>query len=245
MDAENTLYGVNWFAGYVNGEQVYASMIPGTHTFDYSGDYTVTIYLKAKDGYKFKFNEDGQYHEVETCVDGLSALHSTIEEMDGEEYMAVVMYFYTESPAYSITVEGGNAYDRGKTEIITSATEGAYVWAIADEAPEGQMFYYWEVVSGIDKIDESALKNPEFSFIVGSEDIVIRAVYGEAYVLGDANGDGEVKTADSLMAKRIAAGIDTPTELQEIALDVNGDGKINSADTNLISRFIAGIIIEF
>ena len=75
-------------------------------------------------------------------------------------------------------------------------------------------------------------------------------VCGEAeplpeYVLGDANGDGEVKTADSLMAKRIAAGIDTPTALQEKALDVNGDDKINSADTNLISRFIAGIIIEF
>ena len=64
-------------------------------------------------------------------------------------------------------------------------------------------------------------------------------------ILGDANGDGEVKTADSLIAKRIAAGIDTPTPEQEKALDVNGDGKINSADTNLISRFIAGIIIEF
>ena len=64
-------------------------------------------------------------------------------------------------------------------------------------------------------------------------------------ILGDANGDGEIKTADSLIAKRIAAGIDTPTPEQEKALDVNGDGKINSADTNLISRFIAGIIIEF
>ena len=73
------------------------------------------------------------------------------------------------------------------------------------------------------------------------------SVCGESspLVLGDANGDGEVKTADSLMAKRIAAGIDTPTALQEKALDVNGDEKINSADTNLISRFIAGIIIEF
>ena len=65
------------------------------------------------------------------------------------------------------------------------------------------------------------------------------------YILGDANGDGAVKAADSLMAKRIAAGIDTPTALQEKALDVNGDEKINSADTNLISRFIAGIILEF
>lgn len=64
-------------------------------------------------------------------------------------------------------------------------------------------------------------------------------------VLGDASGDGKVNAGDSLMAKRIAAGLANLTEYASYAIDVNCDTKINFTDTNLISRYIGGVIYEF
>lgn len=107
------------------------------------------------------------------------------------------------------------------------------------ESTDTKKFVGWYETDSSQIVTETTVKAEETTYKALFEEIEV------VIVLGDANGDGEVKTADSLLAKRIAAGIDTPTPVQEQALDVNGDGYINAADTNLISRFIAGIIIEF
>lgn len=104
-------------------------------------------------------------------------------------------------------------------------------------AQEGKIFLGWFDEDG----NKYYFQKPVY------EDMILKAIFIDAseIVLGDANGDGTVNGSDSLMAKRIAAGIDTPTPEQEASLDVNGDGKVNFTDTNLISRYIANVIIEF
>lgn len=63
--------------------------------------------------------------------------------------------------------------------------------------------------------------------------------------VGDIDNNKKINSADSLLAKRIAAGIDTPTEAMSYAADVNCDTRVNAADTNIISRYIGGVIFEF
>jgi hypothetical protein len=58
---------------------------------------------------------------------------------------------------------------------------------------------------------------------------------------GDANSDGVVSSNDAIMTLRIAAGLVTPTEGQEMALDMNDDGRISSNDAMLILRKAAGL----
>lgn len=59
-------------------------------------------------------------------------------------------------------------------------------------------------------------------------------------VYGDLNGDGEVKTADAVLAYAIANGKKTATEEQMTAADVSGDGEIKTADAVLIYAYANG-----
>ncbi|MBR1811639.1 MAG: dockerin type I repeat-containing protein [Clostridia bacterium] len=57
--------------------------------------------------------------------------------------------------------------------------------------------------------------------------------------LGDLNGDGKVNSADARIALRIAARLETASEIQKQVGDVNHDGRINSADARMILRVAA------
>ena len=69
-------------------------------------------------------------------------------------------------------------------------------------------------------------------------------VYGKKIaneiISGDFDGNGEVNAMDVNIAKRIAAGSVTPTEVQLLAGDLNGDGTVNGIDSNILARVIAG-----
>ena len=64
------------------------------------------------------------------------------------------------------------------------------------------------------------------------------------YIRGDINGDGDVDSADSILALKIATGEITPTWLQMQAGDINGDGVIDSADAILILRLAVGLPVN-
>ena len=63
--------------------------------------------------------------------------------------------------------------------------------------------------------------------------------------LGDANGDGEVDTADAVRILQRAADLLDQTELDMTAADVNGDGEVDTADAVLVLQKVAGLIDEF
>lgn len=63
-------------------------------------------------------------------------------------------------------------------------------------------------------------------------------------VLGDVNGDGEIKASDASLIQQYAVNISI-AGFDEKAADVNGDGKITAGDASLVLQYATGIITEF
>ena len=155
---------------------------PETAVFDFEEGkgqfYTVSFSLAAKDGYWFATNEEGGYI-LEGYVDGVAA---NLNYPDNHtKYLGVTMSFYTRD-SYSITVEGGNAYNPRQqgnepTETpITSAYPGDYLKVVADTV-EGKTFSHWEIVTGTIKIAEEELASETIWFAMAEEPVELRAVY--------------------------------------------------------------------
>lgn len=69
-------------------------------------------------------------------------------------------------------------------------------------------------------------------FEMGEEPVAIK---------GDVNGDGQINSADAILALRISAGMMETTEDQEWAADMNSDGAVRSNDAILILRKATGL----
>lgn len=68
-------------------------------------------------------------------------------------------------------------------------------------------------------------------------------IFGESpytvIVIGDADSNGKITASDARAALRIAARLDTPTEIQTMALDLDNNGKISPSEARKILRFAA------
>lgn len=65
------------------------------------------------------------------------------------------------------------------------------------------------------------------------------------YVMGDLDGDGKVTAADSRLALRFSAKLETPTATQYALADVDGDSQVTAADSRSILQFSARTITKF
>ncbi|MDR1629241.1 MAG: dockerin type I domain-containing protein [Oscillospiraceae bacterium] len=61
------------------------------------------------------------------------------------------------------------------------------------------------------------------------------------FLPGDVDGDGKVTAADSRLALRASAKLETLSAAQKKAADINGDGKITAEDSRLILKMSAGL----
>lgn len=62
-------------------------------------------------------------------------------------------------------------------------------------------------------------------------------------MLGDADGNGEVTTADAIAIMRFIAGYEVEISLGDA--DVNGDGVIDVGDSVLILQYVAGYNVSY
>ena len=62
-------------------------------------------------------------------------------------------------------------------------------------------------------------------------------------VIGDANGDGVVNMADSVLITRRLAGWNV--EVDSIAADMDGDGVVDTKDVIMINRKVSGWNLSF
>jgi len=177
--------GVSWWESIDQYSSV--KLDPETAVFEEGKAYHVNFCIEALEEYWFPVNEEGA-PTVQAFVNGTYASVAMYGE-DGSRTVSVSIEF-TVPKAYSITVEGGNAYDPrsnpsgaptgGDGDPIYSAYPGTYVKVVAD-IPAGYEFSHWEIVEGAFKIDEDSLKNSTFWFDMPDSDVVLRAVYVKAY----------------------------------------------------------------
>ena len=67
----------------------------------------------------------------------------------------------------------------------------------------------------------------------------------DTFLMGDANNNGSITSADASLVLQFAAHTATPTNYQFAISDVNGDAKVNSTDATLISKYAAHLISQF
>ena len=66
-----------------------------------------------------------------------------------------------------------------------------------------------------------------------------------SYILGDADGDGDVTIIDATWVQRALAGIEVSSDFNEAAADVDGDGDMTIIDVTYIQRYLAGIDVPY
>ena len=65
------------------------------------------------------------------------------------------------------------------------------------------------------------------------------------YILGDADGDGDVNAVDATLILRKLAAIPSGTDFDKLAADVDGDGEVTSIDATLLKRYIAHMRVDY
>jgi len=114
-------------------------------------------------------------------------------------------------------------------------TLGGHPAAVPTVTPEnGYHFAGWSSDGGNTK-----LSSEQVAATTVTADITYTAYYS-LYVMGDANGDGSVTTADALILTQYIKGKITLTAEQLQGLDMNGDGQWNEVDVKAILAICAG-----
>lgn len=73
----------------------------------------------------------------------------------------------------------------------------------------------------------------------------VEAAVPDAYIKGDADGDGEIAMSDVLLLRKNIAGISKLTEEQFLRADIDGDGYITMSDVLILRKIIAGISVKY
>lgn len=90
---------------------------------------------------------------------------------------------------------------------------------------------------------EVVVKNSKGEVLSANAQLSTGCIIDDAYsvsVLGDVNGDGEVKSTDYMAIKNAIMGAKELSDLEKKAADVNNDGNIKSTDYMKIKNYIMG-----
>lgn len=90
---------------------------------------------------------------------------------------------------------------------------------------------------------EVVVKNAKGEILNNDAKLSTGCVINDIYtvvVLGDVNGDGEVKSTDYMAIKNAIMGTKELSEIEKMAADVNNDGNIKSTDYMKIKNYIMG-----
>ena len=137
---------------------------------------------------------------------------------------------FDEAPADDNYGMPWNIEDWEQTNDSISNSDGSYSWSI----PDG----WWRVKcekDGYETVWSDWISVPPSRTDVS---IAMTPIAKPVIILGDANGDGVVNSADSSTILRRLAG--WSIAIDSVAADVNGDGVVDSKDAALISRKISG-----
>ena len=156
--------GISW------RERVWERYLAEGDVFDNAreGAYYAQISVLPNEGYTFAENVAVTINDSDSLI-GKVQFKRNMLSVDTKPLTADL----ADPTERAVTVEGGTATVYGET--VTTAPGGVTVHLIADPAPEGQVFSYWEVVG--DNIIVNA--TPSAYFLMPTEAVHVRAVYGQ------------------------------------------------------------------
>ena len=183
--------------------------------------------------------------------------------IDTIEIEGFVEPVWGENPFYNVTVpEGANytidytdwnwwdeAIDDGDMMVPSDAFDNAgYAYYQYFEILPNAGCVFAENVTVTINGETAFVENGGYSSSMGYYWLYTIDFYVEApetAIIGDADGDGEVTTADALLALRYIMGLAELDEEQLAQADVDGDGEVTMVDSLLIQRYAMGVISTF
>lgn len=136
------------------------------------------------------------------------------------------------------------------TEIGATGHPSYYAQSITCDPASGML--YWahlntSLDNGLYALDPDTAECTYLGKIgsAGMEIMGLYVVYDAqtepGFVLGDANGDGEVNVTDALLVLRASMDITELSEIAALAADVDADGAVTASDALRILRYSMGI----
>ena len=225
---------------------------------EYAGE-TISIAIRH-------YNCTDQFRINLDCVEVLGTNEEPAPEptvIDTIEIEGFVEPAWGEAPFFDVTVpEGANytidhtAWNRWEVESGDSDTmepsdtfdNEAYVYYQYFEIVPNEGCVFAESVTVTINGDTAFLANSGVSesmdyFWVYTIDFTVEAP--NQGIIGDTDGDGEVTTADALLALRYIMELEKIDEAQLALADVDGDGEVTMSDCLLIQRYAIGVIESF
>ena len=161
------LYKVNKAEWYKGADVVAENKMNQFSKFAEGQQYTVAVKFNVTGTGSYRFDSE----ETLAKINGQPA--TTFSVFDS--FISAKYTFSVEStpvPEYSVTLENGTLEDGNRSGTFEA---GETVKIIADDAPEGKVFYEWVVVSGNVSIGTDYLAKTTFE--MEDEDVVIKADY--------------------------------------------------------------------
>ncbi|MBE6586802.1 MAG: hypothetical protein E7647_00130 [Ruminococcaceae bacterium] len=219
----------------------------GTYSFISNGYIDTYAALIDRELYEYDYDDDGG-EGYNFCLQ--------LEMEAGEEYVFRTSYYepYTEGDTFTVKIIKSPAAEEMILceEGTVNASVGSFIEFIPEFLPAGseREEVYFRVS---DRSVIEVLMEDEYSctVIVNGEGVAtleaftdsglyasVTVVAGDAVILGDVNGDGDINAVDTNMLKRFIGG--TTTDIVVFNSDMNGDGSIDAIDSNLLKRLVAG-----
>jgi uncharacterized repeat protein (TIGR02543 family) len=180
-------------------------------------------------------NGDYMFAGWNTKADGTGANYAAYSSftIDGGN---VTLYAKWASATYTVKYDG-NGKTSGTVPVDSSTYSQGSVFGVKGNtenlAKSGYTFAGWNTKADGTGTDYAAAA----SFTMGTANVTL---YAKWLLLGDANGDGLVTSADALLLTQYLKGKLTLTEYQKLALDVNGDQVLDQSDVQAILAISVG-----
>ena len=192
---------------------------------------TVTVsYGSSK---QFTIAPSDGYHIIDVKIDGESkgALTShTFSDVKSDHTIDAIFAINT----YTITATAGDGGQITPSGAVTVNYGSSQQFVIAPF----ENYYIADVK--IDGKSKSILDSYKFDDVKTNH--TIEATFAIAYVKGDVDGDGEVKSKDAFMVLSFLVQLINLTNKQILAADIDGNGIINTKDVIMIMQKSVGLI---
>ena len=272
-DADYTIDSVEWYAYTPDKDLMEAGDLFDSEELAYCMNVTVILnegcdfeepiacLLDGSDEYVADFgcgiNDQGQqFAYITTC--SFTVKDPTIY-IDTIELTGFIAPEWGAAPSYEVTVpeDAGYMIDSSSWHWYNDDETGLMEDGDLFDDPDRTYFQSFNIVplEGYAFAEEVTIKINDSEELVAYENcagdrdeyevITIEFTVEEPILWGDADGNGEVDTADVILVMRYSLGLDEIAEENLFASDVNGDGAWDFTDALLILRKIMGVIDSF